>query len=190
MAAKSAMENGASVIVVEKASKEYAGGSAATSLGFLGVATTESVFESAAGRLTMETAQRITDEKEKCMAWLTENGLELNGSTTVGFGPGFYSVIVRGMESLNTNVLYETPAKKLIADPQTKEVYGIQCVNAAGEELYIRANKGVILCTGGYLENDELMTRFHFADMIDIASVGAPTQTGDGHLMADEEWTG
>lgn len=190
MAAKSAMENGASVIVVEKASKEYAGGSAATSLGFLGVVTAESVYQSATGRLTMETAQRITDEKEKCMAWLTENGLELNGSTTVGFGPGFYSAIVRGMESLNTNVLYETPAKKLIADPQTKEVYGIQCVNAAGEELYIRANKGVILCTGGYLENDDLMTRFHFADMIDIASVGAPTQTGDGLLMALEVGAG
>ena len=35
MAAKSAMENGASVLVVEKASKEFAGGSAPTSLGFI-----------------------------------------------------------------------------------------------------------------------------------------------------------
>lgn len=186
MAAKSAMENGASVIVVEKASKEYAGGSAAASLGYIGNASAEAMYKNASGRLEMETAERMVIERAKSLEWLAENGLEMNGATSVGYGRGFYNAVVRGMEALNTNVLYETPAKKIIADPLTKEVYGIKCENAAGEELYIRANKGVILCTGGYLENDDLMTRFHFAEMIDFASVGAPTQTGDGHLMALE----
>lgn len=186
MAAKSAMENGASVLVVEKASKEFAGGSAPTSLGFIKPYTVEEIFSSAEGRLTMENAQRIFDRENECLAWMAENGHELQGMTTVGYGMGFYKTLVKGMEALGTNVLYETPAKKLIADPMTKEVYGIQCETADGKVLSIKANKGVILCTGGYLANDELMTRFHFADMPEFETVGAPTQTGDGLLMALE----
>ncbi len=186
MAAKSAMENGASVLVVEKANKEFAGGSAPTSQGFIKPYTAEEIFQSASGRLTMENAQRILDRENESITWMQENGLELQGQTSVGYGKGFYDVLVKGMEALNVNVLYETPAKKIIADPMTHEVYGIQCENAAGETLYIKANKGVILCTGGYLANKELLTRFHFADLPDIANLGAPTQTGDGLLMALE----
>ncbi len=186
MAAKSAMENGASVLIVEKETKEFAGGSAPTSYGFIKPYTAEEIFNSAAGRLTMENAQRIFDKENEGLAWMAENGLEMNGMTSVGYGMGFYNVLVAGMEKLGTNVLYETPAKKIIADPDTKEVYGIQCENAAGEKVYIKANKGVILCTGGYLANKDLMNRFHFADMPDFENIGAPTQTGDGLLMAME----
>lgn len=190
MAAKSAMENGASVLIVEKCTKELAGGSAPTSMGFYKPYTVEEIYNSAAGRLTLENAQRMYDKELECMDWMKENGLQLQGMTTVGYGRGFYDVIVKGMEALGTNVLYETPAKKIISDPMTKEVYGIQCENAAGEKVYIKANKGVILCTGGYLANKELMTRFHFAEMIDYANAGAPTQTGDGLLMAIEAGAG
>ena len=186
MAAKSAMENGASVLVVEKASKEFAGGSAPTSMGYIMPYTAEQMYDSAVGRLTMENAQRYVDKANECMTWMTENGNVLQGSTTVGYGMSFYKTLVKGMEELNVNVLYETPAKKIIADPMTKEVYGIQCENASGEVISIKANKGVILCTGGYLANDELMTRFHFAEMPEFANLGAPTQTGDGLMMAME----
>lgn len=68
----------------------------------------------------------------------------------------------------------------------SNEVHGIQCKKADGSDLYIRANKGVVLATGGYAANEELMTRFHFAEMFDYAMGGAPTQTGDGLLMAME----
>ena len=190
MAAKSAMENGASVLVVEKENKEFAGGSAPASYGFIKPYTADEIYASAAGRLTKENAQRIYDKENECLAWMTENGLEMNGMTSVGFGVGFYQTMVAGMEKLGTNVLYETPAKKIISDPVTKEVYGIQCENAAGEKVYIKANKGVILCTGGYLANKDLMNRFHFAEMPDFATIGAPNQTGDGLLMAMEAGAG
>ncbi len=186
MAAKSAMEEGASVLVVEKAPEQYAGGSAPASYGFIKPYTAEQIFQSAAGRLTQENAQRIFDRENECMDWMYANGLELNGQTSVGYGVGFYNVVANGVKALGVNVLYETPAKKLIADPQTKEVYGIQCETATGETLNIRANKGVVLCTGTYLGNEELMTRFHFAEMPDIANGGSPYNTGDGLMMALE----
>ena len=186
MAAKSAMEEGASVLVVEKAPEQYAGGSAPASYGFIKPYTAEQIYESGAGRLTMENAQRIFDRETECMDWMYKNGLQLNGQTSVGYGVGFYNVVANGVKAHGVNVLYETPAKKIIADPQTKEVYGIQCETAAGEKLNIRANKGVILCTGSYLANDELMTRFHFAEMPDLANAGSPYNTGDGLMMALE----
>lgn len=190
MAAKSAMEEGASVLVVEKAPEQYAGGSAPASYGFIKPYTAEQIYDSAAGRLTMENAQRIFDRENELLDWMYANGLELNGMTSVGYGVGFYNVVANGVKELGVNVLYETPAKKIIADPQNKEVWGIQCETADGKVLNIKANKGVILCTGNYLGNDDLMTRFHFAELPQIANIGSPYDTGDGLLMALEVGAG
>ncbi len=185
-AAKAAHENGVSTLILEKASKELAGGSAPTSMGFIKPYTVEEIFSSAQGRLTMEQAQRLYDTENEMLEWTYSNGLEVVNSTSVGYGRGFYDSVVKGIEALGIEVLYETPAVRLICDPATKEVFGVQCTQADGSDLYVRANKGVVLATGGYAANEDLMTRFHFADMIDYALLGAPTQTGDGLLMAAE----
>ena len=186
MAARSAYENDVSTLIVEKASKEYAGGSAPTSMGFIKPYSAEEIFDSAQGRLTMEEAQRLYDTENEQLEWMYENGLKVVNSTSEGYGRGFYNVVENAIEGLGIEVLYETPAVKLITDPFTNEVYGIQCKQADGSDLYIRANKGVVLATGGYAANKDLITRFHFADMIDYALAGAATQTGDGLIMALE----
>lgn len=186
MAAKAAQENGATALIVEKAAKEFAGGSAPASMGFIKPYTAEEIFTSAHGRLTMENSQRIYEKENELIEWLTKNGLTITNSTSEGYGMGFYQAVVKNAEALGLEVLYETPAVKLICDPETKEVFGVQCKQADGSDLFIRANKGVVLATGGYAANKDLMTRFHFADMIDYALAGAPTQTGDGLLMALE----
>ena len=124
MAAKSAQENGASVLVVEKESKEFAGGSAAVSMGFIfGSYTGEMLYNHSYGRLTTQNAQRIADKAHANIEWLYENGLEMQGQTAVGNGRGFYSVLTKNMEALGIEVLYQTPAKKLVYEPITKEVW-------------------------------------------------------------------
>ena len=184
-AAKSAMENGATALVVEKASKELAGGSAPTSMGFMFEPyTAENIFDSSKGRISEDLAKRIADMGNANLEWLCENGLEMNGQVCVRNGRGFYDAVVENMEKLNVEVLYETPAEALIQDPETKEVWGVACTTADGGTLNVKANKGVVIATGGYIENRDLMTRFHFADMPNYANAGAPTQTGDGLLMA------
>ena len=185
-AAKAAKENGASTLILEKATKEFAGGSAPTSMGFIKPYTAEEIFSSAQGRLTMDEAQHLLEKENELLDWMYQNGLEVVNSTSVGYGRGFYNTVVKGIEALGIEVLYETPAVKLICDPMTKEVYGVQCKQADGSDLFVKANKGVVLATGGYAANKDLMTRFHFAEMIDYALAGAPTQTGDGLLMAVE----
>ena len=183
-AAKAALENGSTALVVEKCSKEWAGGSAPTSMGFIKPYTAEDIYSSAAGRLSMEAAQKLLDTENKMLDWMYANGLKVENSTSVGYGRGFYDALVRGSEAAGIEVLYETPAVKLIADPQTKEVYGVQCRKADGSDFFVRASKGVVLATGGYVANKDLMSRFHFAELPDYANAGAPTQTGDGLIMA------
>lgn len=184
MAAKAAVENGSTTLIVEKATKELAGGSAPTSMGFIKPYSKEEIFDSAKGRLTQENAERLYNKENELLEWMTQNGLTITNSTSAGYGMGFYQVVVQNIEAMGIEVLYETPAVKLVFDPETKEVFGVQCRQADGSDLYVRANKGVVLATGGYAANKNLMTRFHFADMIDYALAGAATQTGDGLLMA------
>ena len=183
-AAKAAQENGATTLIVEKASKEWAGGSAPTSMGFIKPYTAEEIYNSAAGRLSMDAAQRMFDTENKMLDWVYSNGLKVVNSTSEGCGRGFYNAVVKGIEALGIEVLYETPAVKLIADPETHEVFGVKCQKADGSDFYVRANKGVVLATGGYAANRDLMSRFHFSELPDYALAGAPTQTGDGLIMA------
>lgn len=191
MAAKTAVENGATTLVLEKANKEFAGGSAPTSMGFIfSPYTSEMLHNYSYGRLTVENAQRMADKANAAVEWLTSTGLEMQGQVAVGYGVGFYQQIVKNIEAMGIEVLYETPAQKLIFDPVTKEVFGVQCTDAQGNVINVRANKGVILATGGYLGNEDLMTRFHFSNMPEIVSLGAPTQTGDGLMMALEVGAG
>ncbi len=186
MAAKAALENGASTLILEKENKEFAGGSAYVSMGFIKEYTADEIMLSASGRISQATAQRIMDKGNAAVEWLCENGLVMNGPTADGNGPAFYDAIVKNIEALGIEVLYETPAKELVYDPMTKEVFGVKCTNAAGETVYVKANKGVILCTGNYVANEDLMKRFHFAQLPPMTTIGAPNQTGDGLLMALE----
>lgn len=185
LAAKAAVDNGATTLILEKASKEFAGGSAPTSMAFVRLPrVAESVYNESHGRISMDLATRIADKGNENMAWLCDNGMEMNGNVTVGYGRGFYKALTTNIDAMGIECLYETPAESLIQDPETKEIWGVQCTDASGKTVNVKANKGVVIATGGYIENRDLVSRFHFADMPPYANAGAPTQTGDGLLMA------
>ncbi|WP_313371116.1 FAD-binding protein, partial [Sedimentibacter sp.] len=80
-------------------------------------------------------------------------------------------------------VWYESPAVNLIQDPRTKTVHGVKVENN-GKILNIRAKNGVVLCTGGF-ENDQQMIQ----DYLHLPygySKAARYNTGDGIKMAME----
>jgi hypothetical protein len=78
-------------------------------------------------------------------------------------------------------VLYGTPAKSLIQNAQTKEIIGV-VATSNGSSINIRANKAVILCAGGY-EYAPQMVR-DYLNIPEIVSLGSPSNTGDGIMMA------
>ena len=79
------------------------------------------------------------------------------------------------------DVWYESPAQRLIQDPQSKTVLGV-LVNRDGKELAIRAKNGVVLTCGGF-ENNPAMIK-DYLGMGRHAPLGTLNNTGDGVKMA------
>jgi len=74
-------------------------------------------------------------------------------------------------------VAYETPLKDLVQDPDTLEVFGV-IAEQDGRRIAIRANKGVVMATGGFEASLE-MQRNYFG-LSNPAPLGTPHNTGDG----------
>lgn len=81
------------------------------------------------------------------------------------------------------DVWFESPATKLIQDPQSKIVVGVE-VQRKGETVRIRAKNGVVLTCGGF-ENNREMVKDHLG-IASYAPMGTLYNTGDGIRMATE----
>jgi fumarate reductase flavoprotein subunit len=81
-------------------------------------------------------------------------------------------------------ILLEHRALRLFADTKTDRVYGCQ-VNAKGKVKNFKAKKAIILATGGFGRNKELLKEYgvRFANCIQLM---APGHMGDGLKMALE----
>ncbi|MCL1798726.1 MAG: FAD-binding protein [Eggerthellaceae bacterium] len=79
-------------------------------------------------------------------------------------------------------ILYGTPGRRLIQNPETREIVGI-VAGEEGSEIHIKARKGVLLACGGF-ENNQRMARDYLPDMTTVAPLGTPYNTGDGIVMA------
>jgi succinate dehydrogenase/fumarate reductase flavoprotein subunit len=76
--------------------------------------------------------------------------------------------------------MYETPGKKLIQQPMTGEIQGV-VATSGDKEIYIKTKKAVIICTGGYEFNMQMIR--DYMHIQDFASPGSPYNTGDGIRM-------
>ncbi len=96
-------------------------------------------------------------------------------------GPLLMKILTAQVEKRNIEVHYDTRALTLIKN-KANEIVGL-LVRKDGEELAIKANKGVILCAGGYCMNAEMVARF--TPMLKNANIpiGNPFDTGAGILM-------
>lgn len=81
------------------------------------------------------------------------------------------------------DVWLESPAMRLIQDPQSKTIVGVE-VQRRGETRLIRANNGVILTCGGF-ENNPTMIQ-DYLGLTRVAPLGTLYNTGDGVRMAME----
>jgi fumarate reductase flavoprotein subunit len=78
-------------------------------------------------------------------------------------------------------VYFKTRAKQLLRKKKGR-VTGVITQNAAGEYLQFNAAKAVILCTGDYGNNAEMMAKY--CPQSSYLASTIPTSTGDGHMMA------
>lgn len=214
VAVATAVENGAEVIVLEKAPKE-GGGTTRISTGCISTVedpqkvlaylhhqvkglTDDSVWE--------EYVQQGTTVKQ----WLDDRGIPYGDLTGVlgadyrnwpgadGFGAvslspelegetsggPFWRWSVKFMDENNVPVLFDTRAEHLVQDPETKAVIGVRATHSDGSEVAVKARKGVILCCGGFEYNDEIIGNYLVPSP--LAHEGWTYNTGDGVRMGME----
>jgi len=105
-------------------------------------------------------------------------GLELPTST----GKPYVEVLEKEVKARDIPILFETKATRLIQDPVTRRVLGVEAKTREGV-INIKGRKAVILATGGFFSNTELYDRY-LTTIKGGLHVISPRSTGDGLQMA------
>lgn len=118
---------------------------------------------------------------------------ELEGSQSIGnfqvgqaegaTGPSSLYIFMQEWAEQHSDaidVCYSSPVTALVQDPTTNRVLGV-VVEQDGASRYIRAENGVVMCCGGF-ENDQDMIQ-NYLGYQELISIGARLNTGDGFRM-------
>lgn len=135
--------------------------------------------------------------------WLSEMGMTwkpLTGivgypyprwtSPAVGYeGQGYFNLFKETIEknSYPVEIMTETPGEELIVEDG--KVIGVVARDGKGTEYRIKANKGVVLATGGFSANMEMVKKYNtmWEDIEDVTgTTNVGTMTGDGIVMAEK----
>jgi fumarate reductase flavoprotein subunit len=79
-------------------------------------------------------------------------------------------------------VVLNTPAERLLWDSEKNCIAGVTA-KRKGRQISVKANKGVIIATGGFARNPRLLAKYNPL-MSAVGSEGGLGNTGDGLLMA------
>ncbi|MEM2111341.1 MAG: FAD-dependent oxidoreductase [Candidatus Bathyarchaeia archaeon] len=147
-------------------------------------------------RLNPRIIRAYIDKTGDTIRWLEEKGVEFTGLRTlyptqkipvwhmikdVG-ARHLFKVLLKNCEELGVKVLRRTAAKKILTDEKGR----ITGVLASTKEKEIIINtKSVIIATGGYGGNKELLKKYHPNYHENMYNCGLP-HMGDGLLMAIE----
>jgi flavocytochrome c len=111
-----------------------------------------------------------------------------HGSRRGGVGPPFgrgpivVKAFVDRAKAKGVEILYSHRAQRLIINPQTGRVIGLK-VDVKGETKYFKARKAVILATGGFGRNREMIAEYA-PQMLEGIPKMPKTHRGDGLKMA------
>jgi fumarate reductase flavoprotein subunit len=107
-------------------------------------------------------------------------------SITEKWGAGLIEILAKKAAQLKVPILRETTVTALISDVSTlpKKVLGVKVKDKGGKSLNLRARKAVILATGGFGANPEMVERYD-PSLKGYATTNIPgVSTGECQLMA------
>ena len=136
----------------------------------------------------------LADRQEEVYEWLKSIGakpeqvllapghLRRRSIKFEGHGPALCKVLRDSAASKDIDIRYHHRALKLIQDADSGRVIGVTADND-GKVVNIKAKKAVILATGGFSQNLDIVKEFgpHFSDLV---STAPKTHQGDGLKMA------
>lgn len=203
-AAKTALDAGASVIMIEKEAgtggvssvcEQYCAydSNLHTAQNFDDVEDSAEAMLEDALRVSNGTADEALariycEQSADGLNWMIEQGCEFKETLRVSdgrYGHGKYILTTPGdlttkvmasIEGMGGTVLTNMPLSSLVREDGTGRVIGVGC---DGDATYVKANKGVILCTGPWT-NDEVLIERHTKPMPDIVNECAATLAGFG----------
>ena len=213
-AAVSAHQNGATVIVVEKMSR--LGGNTILSGGALNAVdpvrqgsqgiedSTDKhytqTFEGGDKQGNPVLIRTLVENAYAGVQWLEELGMTFKDEVftvlgglwprahkpTTPLGTGFISTYQNYIDSNEgIEVLLDTEALELVF--KDGRVTGVKATSEKGD-VVLNANNGVILATGGFSANNELLEKYNetWPSLANIKTTNHPGATGDGLVMAEE----
>ncbi|MCX7982319.1 MAG: FAD-dependent oxidoreductase [Syntrophales bacterium] len=207
-AAVAAQEKGARVCLLEKLPEGQDGGNSRLAGGFIAITKDKSqgakeeyvkdFMKKSMGKGNLALTKILADQSLEAVDWLKGLGLEFTDPVTVAgynvknviFKPGPYQGMPKGLATLKSifiqkggKIFFATKAKQLILN-DAGTVAGVRAQDAQGLKDF--QAKAVILATGGYSANKEMLEMFVDPNADDMMVRGLKVLTGDGHLMARE----
>jgi fumarate reductase flavoprotein subunit len=207
-AAVAAAEKGADVILLEK--RRAAGGNTALARGMFAAespvqkrlkidAQRDELFKTAMNyshwTIDPKIFRAFVNKSGDTIQWLEQKGLKFEDvlhyhpnqvprvfHVPEGRGARLVKLLVKKCEELGVRMLYKTSAKKILVSDKGR-VTGIMA--AAKEKEFTISGKSIIIATGGYSGNKELLKKYYSHYTQDLCLYGLPNM-GDGLLMATE----
>jgi fumarate reductase flavoprotein subunit len=206
-AALTAAERGGRVVVLEN--RRVLGGNTTMAAVMFGAETSfqkrrhldisrDSAFKTAMGYAHWRTDPRIVrafvDETAAMTEWLEEKGVEFEDIPNYfpnqrprvfqfvkGKGAALTRTLAKHCETAGVRFLTETAAKSLLVNKR-KEVVGVVAADREGK--FAVSCRSVVIATGGYAGNKEMMRKHCPAYSDDIILFGMPINFGDGLRLA------
>lgn len=114
---------------------------------------------------------------------------ERTHTTTMPMGTGIISTLLNEIKKYeNIKILTHVEAKQILSN-ENGVVSGVKCIDKNNNEFTINANKGVVLATGGFSSNKELLQKYNtkWKNIANITTTNRETvSNGDGINMATE----
>ncbi|NLA40456.1 MAG: flavocytochrome c [Smithella sp.] len=207
-AAIEACKAGAKTLILEK--EPVTGGSSAICGGSLAFAPTsmqkekgindspnlfyEDLLKIGKGRCVKELVRTYADESNACYEFLVSLGVKFQ---SVEMRPGLsvprvhrtsagdtLNILKNESTKLGAELLTRSPAKRLYANPQGR-IIGVKA-KIKNKDTSIKAKRAVILTTGGFAMNKDMLKEYSPLPLESIMAVSGLGTTGDGIKMAME----
>lgn len=144
--------------------------------------------------LGVENTDNLDNYQGKGTPWLSKGEFpELAGAGYMlyycvsgkSFDGAYYALLQENVNKRSDmiDVWFDAPAVHLIQEPETKIIRGIQ-VEKDGAKVNVRAKNGVVLATGGFENNQDMIQ--NYLQQPYMVPFGATHNTGDGIKMALE----